>query len=61
MAYLQPSGHNNSSLGEQIFTKLGTHMLQTMTKDEFDLRGRTYFPDFSSLGAVQMAYLQDAI
>ena len=24
-------------------------MLYTITKDEFDLRGRTYFPDFSRI------------
>ena len=46
MAYLHPCGHDNSSLGKWIFTKIGTHMLHTITKDEFKFRGRTYFSDF---------------
>ena len=49
MAYFHPCGHDNSSLGAWIFTKLGTQMLHTITKDEFEFGGRTYFSDFSRI------------
>ena len=43
MTYSHPCRHNNSSQVECIFTKFGTHMLQTIAKDEFELGGRTVF------------------
>ena len=49
LALLHPCGHDDSSLGGYIFIKLGTHMLQTIPKDEFEFGGRTYFPDFSRI------------
>ena len=42
-------GHDNFSLDAWIFTKFGTYKLYTITKDEFEFRGRTYFPDFSRI------------
>ena len=42
-------GHDNLSLDAWIFTKFGTYMLQTITKDEFEFGGRTYFSDFSRI------------
>ena len=47
------SGHDNSRLDGWIFTKFGTHMLQTIIKNEFEFGGRTYFPDFSRIFFVQ--------
>ena len=53
MARLHPCGHNNSNLGGWICTKFCIHMLQTMSKDEFEFRGRSYFSDFSIIFFVQ--------
>ena len=53
MAYLHPCGHDNSSLGGWIFTKLGTQMLYTIAKNEFKFGGRKYFPHFSRIFFVQ--------